>query len=115
MLVFGRLFMKTLTQKMSDDFVAKLKDHGVRQVEIAVNFQLTQGQVSKIFNGTKSFTLDAIVEIGLHYRIPIADILTKNVYKKVDKEILDLFDKAEQNAFEFNELVDKQTNKKAVS
>ena len=107
--------MKTLTQNMSDDFVAKLRKEGIRQVEIALNFQLTQGQVSKIFNGTKSFTLDAIVEISSHYHIPIADILASNVYKKVDKDILDLFDKAEQNAFEFDDVMDKKTKKKTAS
>ena len=106
--------MKTLTEKISKDFVAKLKKEKIKQVDIYKNFDISEGHVSKVFNGYKSFTLDAIVEISDYYRIPIADLWAKHAYKKIDKKMLELLDEAEKNAFELYDVLDSQTNKKAV-
>ena len=104
---------QTLTQKMSKDLVVRLKEKKIRQVEIHLNFDISEGYVSKVFNGSKSFTLDTIVDISNHFHIPIADILAKHMGNKVDKKFLEYYYEAEKIAFEFDDLIDEKT-KKAV-
>ena len=106
---------KTLEQKISEGFVDKLKKAEIAQVEIAIQLQISKGQVSKIFNGSKHFTLDAISDLSNRYQIPIADLFAKNIYKNADRELLGLFDEIEQGTFKINNIIDKKINKKAVS
>ncbi len=105
----------TILKNISDGFVKCLKDIGISQTSIVVDFGISAGQVSKVYNGTRTFTLDQISDISFHHKIPIAALVTRYMCKAGDNELFDLFEQAETNGFKLLEELDHQDGSKAAS
>ena len=106
---------KNILKSISGEFVKNLKDAGITQTAIVLEFGISAGQVSKIFNGTRTFTLEQISDISFHHRIPIAALVTRYMCKGGDSELFDLFEKAEVNGFKLLEELDNKDKSKAAS
>ena len=71
--------METIIKKISAEFVEELNNAGITQQQVAQDLHMSKGNVSKIFSGARSMTLDNMSKLSIKYGISASTLIVKHM------------------------------------
>ncbi len=84
--------MDNILKTISAEFVELLKEREIPQHRVALDLQMSKGNVSKLYAGQRNFTLDNISTLGCLYNIPVSGMIARHIGKTTDPKKLELID-----------------------